>query len=391
MAKRVRDAGFETRAARAKLKARGRPYFRSIAEGTHLGYRKGKTEGKWVVRRYAGNQSYITDTIGTADDTADADGTHVLTFFQAQERARETGSKLVYAGPYRVKDAIDDYLAFLGDRSKSIAGRIRKHVAPLDDVLVEQLTADMIRRWHNSMVKPSKDLEIERKSKVSANRVLATLKSALYLAFKEDKCSNFMAWRRVDLYKNVVRARTRYLTLAECERLINASEPEFRVLVQGALETGARYGELCRMVCSDFNPDSGTIHVLKSKTGRERHIILTDAGAEFFSQLTAGQSSDAPMFGRVWRADYQTRRMIAACHNARIKPAVNFHQLRHTWASHSVMAGMPLNVVARNLGHVDTKMVEKHYGHLAPSYVVDQVRKFAPRFGKVAGNVKPIR
>jgi hypothetical protein len=48
---------------------------------------------------------------------------------------------------------------------------------------------------------------------------------------------------------------------------------------------------------------------------------------------------------------------------------------------------MPLMIVARNLGHVDTRMVEKHYGHLAPSFVVDQVRKFAPRFGTVESNV----
>jgi hypothetical protein len=51
---------------------------------------------------------------------------------------------------------------------------------------------------------------------------------------------------------------------------------------------------------------------------------------------------------------------------------------------------MPLPVVARNLGHADTRMVEKHYGHLAPSYVVDQVRKFAPRFGKVGSNITSI-
>ena len=36
------------------------------------------------------------------------------------------------------------------------------------------------------------------------------------------------------------------------------------------------------------------------------------------------------------------------------------------------MAGMPLMVVARNLGHVDTTMVEKHYGHFARSYVVSK-------------------
>ena len=46
-----------------------------------------------------------------------------------------------------------------------------------------------------------------------------------------------------------------------------------------------------------------------------------------------------------------------------------------------VMAGVPLMVVARNLGHSDTKMVERHYGHMAPSFIVDAIRAGAPRFG----------
>ena len=63
-----------------------------------------------MVRRYAGNQAYITDTIATADDIEDADGTTVLNFWQAQDKAREIGGKLVYAGPYRVQDALEAYL-----------------------------------------------------------------------------------------------------------------------------------------------------------------------------------------------------------------------------------------------------------------------------------------
>ena len=55
------------------------------------------------------------------------------------------------------------------------------------------------------------------------------------------------------------------------------------------------------------------------------------------------------------------------------------------------MGGMPLIVVAKNLGHADTRMVEKHYGHLAPSYIADAIRQHAPRFGKVASNVKALR
>ena len=73
--------------------------------------------------------------------------------------------------------------------------------------------------------------------------------------------------------------------------------------------------------------------------------------------------------------------MIEACAAASIKPPIGFHGLRHTWASLAVMAGVPLMVVGRNLGHADTRMVEKHYGHMAPSYISDAIRKSAPRFG----------
>ena len=55
----------------------------------------------------------------------------------------------------------------------------------------------------------------------------------------------------------------------------------------------------------------------------------------------------------------------SGCKAARISPAASFHVLRHTYASHLVMAGAPLQVVAANLGHADTRMTEKHYAHLA--------------------------
>jgi integrase len=85
--------------------------------------------------------------------------------------------------------------------------------------------------------------------------------------------------------------------------------------------------------------------------------------------------------GLPWKRSEQRRPMQQACTNAKITPAVGFHQLRHTWASHAVMNGTPLMVVAKNLGHADTRMVEKFYGHLAPSYITDAIRAGAPRFG----------
>ena len=45
------------------------------------------------------------------------------------------------------------------------------------------------------------------------------------------------------------------------------------------------------------------------------------------------------------------------------------------------MNGAPLHVVVKNLGHADTRMVERHYGHLAPSCIADAIRAAAPKFG----------
>ena len=95
------------------------------------------------------------------------------------------------------------------------------------------------------------------------------------------------------------------------------------------------------------------------------------------------------MFGREWRPSQQARPMREACLRAKINPPVGFHQLRHTWASLAVMGGVPLPVVARNLGHADTRMVEQHYGHMAFDYVAEELRKHAPKFGPVPStNIK---
>ena len=84
--------------------------------------------------------------------------------------------------------------------------------------------------------------------------------------------------------------------------------------------------------------------------------------------------------------------MAEAVARAKITPAITFHGLRHTWASLAAMNGVPLMVVAKNLGHVDTRMVERHYGHLAPSFIADAIRAGAPRFaGASETTVVPMR
>lgn len=147
----------------------------------------------------------------------------------------------------------------------------------------------------------------------------------------------------------------------------------------------------------DFDPDTGTVLVPRSKSGKARHIVLTDAGAAFFSALAVGRVGDDRLFtkedGTAWGKSHQSRPMAAACAAANIRPALSFHGLRHTYASHAAMAGVPLLVLADNLGHGDTRMVEKHYGHLSQDYRTTMIRRNMPTLGDQmsAGNVVPLR
>ena len=237
--------------------------------------------------------------------------------------------------------------------------------------------------------------DARRRRRATVNRVLGLLKAALNRAWRDGKVKSDDAWRRVEPFKQAVAARVRYLTVSEAQRLVKACEPGFRELVQAALATGARYGELIALRVADFDQDAGTLTVRMAKNGRGRHIILADEGVKLFKSLAAGRAGNTPLLpradGEPWKRTQQTFWMARACTVSCIDPPIGFHGLRHSWASLAVMASMPLMVVARQLGHADTRMVEKHYGHLAPDFVNQAIRTGAPKFGfKIEGTVVPV-
>ena len=83
--------------------------------------------------------------------------------------------------------------------------------------------------------------------------------------------------------------------------------------------------------------------------------------------------------------------MREACARAGIVPAVGFHVLGHTHGSLLAMRAVPMAVIARQLGHADTRMTEKHYAHLAPNYVADTIREGFPRLISEGQTVAPIK
>jgi integrase len=411
MARTVRDANLQTRTARLRLAIRSEPYWRGLEKAFALGYRRRARGGTWLARRRQAEGGYAEHRIGTTDDLQDADGVAVLDYGQAQKVARAWWrAELRHdmrTGPYTVADAIADYLKEFEERGGKSVYETRRaadtHVVPpLGAALVGKLTAKKIEEWHRGLAakpalarskpgrkpnhrKADKSADGLRKRRATANRILTVLKAALNHAWKSGHVASDDAWRRVKPFRAVETARVRYLSEAECVRLVNACEPAFRNLVRGALLTGCRYSELAMMYLADFNADAGVVTVRTSKAGRPRHVVLTDEGRRLFATLTAGKLGNELIFtrhdGAAWRKSHQMRPMLDASNRAKIKPAVSFHVLRHTHGSTLAMRGVPMGVIAEQLGHADTRMTEKHYAHLAPSYVADTIRAHFPTLG----------
>ncbi len=402
MARIARDTRIETRDARSRLSVRHEPYWRTIHSGLAIGYRKGRRGGVWMVRKLQGKK-YVKSTLGTADDYADANGAEVLDYKQATKRAHafgdiEAGEKSLGADP-TVADIMQDYLdkhRARGKGYKDMENVIAAHINPaFENQRVSTLTTSAIRRWHESLATTARrnrgklmphdpaDPEQLRRRKATANRVLTVLKAGLNHAYHEGHAVNIEAWRRVKPFKGVDVPKVRYLSEAEAKRLKNACDPEFRPLVYAALLTGARYGELIRLRVSDYHRQSGTVLIAESKSGKARHVPLTEEGGDLFDVAATGKVGSDYLFardgGEPWGRAHQTRRIRAACAVAKISPVVSFHELRHTYASMLAMRGVPLQVIATALGHSDTRMTMRHYAHLSGGYVADAIRANALR------------
>ena len=112
---------------------------------------------------------------------------------------------------------------------------------------------------------------------------------------------------------------------------------------------------------------------------------MNDEGQKLFAVITAGRVPQDLIFrrddGMAWGASHQQRPLEEASKAAKLDPAATFHILRHTYASTLAFKGVPMGVIAAQLGHAGTRMTEKHYAHMAPSYVADTVRAALPGLG----------
>jgi integrase len=390
MARRPRDSRIDSRDARLKLVRREDPYWQQITPGVALGYVRGARGSVWRVRKYEGG-AYRKGRLGIADDYADADGRTVLNHRQAVKAALEWAKYEQEPTDATVQEIADAYLEWHKAHSRAWKSTEYK-LAAITDTLgtrkASALTTAGIQRWHLGLVDTKDEPESEtlRKRKATANRLLTVFRAAMNYGWRTGMTSSSDAWRRVKPFKDVDAPRVRFLSEAECKRLINAAPADLRQLVRAALLTGCRYGELARLRVADFNANAATITIAQTKAGRTRHTPLTDEGSDFFEHATLGLKHDDLIFRRAdgteWKASNQVRAMLEACAAAKIDPPASFHVLRHTYASLLASNGVPLQIVAVALGHSDVRMTTRHYSHLRPDHVAEAIRANLPRFEK---------
>jgi len=214
------------------------------------------------------------------------------------------------------------------------------------------------------------------------NRLTATLKHMMTKAVEWELVEEgiLKKVRRVkQLEEN--NGRLRFLTQAECQRLIECCNPLLKSIVLIALNTGLRKDNVLSLEWgANIDLNHGFIFVSQTKNGKRLEIPMNRTVRDALESLYKGTKErprriDIPFvfYDPSTEKRYKDvkRSFSTACKKAKIED-FTFHDLRHTFASHLVMKGVDLTTVSRLLGHKDIKMTLR-YAHLAPTHMVNAV------------------
>ena len=158
--------------------------------------------------------------------------------------------------------------------------------------------------------------------------------------------------------------RLRYLEKDEIKRLLEVCPDYLRDIVEFAINTGMRQGEIFNLKWEDVDYNTGLIHLLKTKSGNKREVPMNENVKNVLARVKRPQdavyvfsSYHNKPFDNVKRS-FKTALEKAGIENFR------FHDLRHTFASQLVMAGVDLLTVKELLGHKTIEMTLR-YSHLS--------------------------
>jgi len=250
------------------------------------------------------------------------------------------------------------------DSHRNDACQMKKLVEWFGDQTAESLGAQEIeKRLAGQMWAPA-----------TANRYRALLSLTYRLAIRNGKASTNPI-RQVPRRKEN-NARVRFLDEAEEARLrakIRESYPEREPEFDLALHTGMRRSEQYGLRWENVNLRLGIITIPCSKHGERRYAPVNSrarAALESLRQQRDGSERLIPRgHGRRWFERAVREAGIVDFH---------WHDLRHTFASRLVMAGVDLRTVQELLGHKTITMTVR-YSHLAPAHLQEAVDRLAEK------------
>lgn len=172
--------------------------------------------------------------------------------------------------------------------------------------------------------------------------------------------------------KKPTRKAPRFLTKDEINKVLPELRPRARSMVEILVNTGMRWGELRNLEWDNVDWNEKRIHVRVkegwSPKGGERKVPMNKRVQQILKELSrtnnwvfSSRTGSRVKHYLVWKS------FKKACQKARINN-VSLHTLRHTFASHLIMAGVDLATVSKLLGHKDitTTMI---YSHLSSDHL----------------------
>jgi integrase len=366
------------------------------ASGNKL-YFDGKTRGLAVRVTAAGAISFVLNyhihgrerryTIGKFPDLSLADARNEADDLRKQIRdgIDPLDARISEREAPSVKDLAHDYFEFYADKSKRPSS-LRKDHQMLDNVILPKLgglpVAAVTRRdvdlLHSSL----------RATPYRANRILALLSKMFSLAVEWH--AQKPVWRADNPTAGIERfpeeKRERWLRDDELKCLTAALDvypnQDAANAIRLILLTGARKMEILSATWSQFDLAEGiwTKPSAHTKQKRTEHVPLSTAALKLLKAMKGASDGEDHLFpGRIegshlhdLKADWKALCTVAKLQNARV------HDLRHTYASHLVSSGIPLEHVGKLLGHTQSATTQR-YAHLADS----PLRKATERFGKL--------
>lgn len=160
--------------------------------------------------------------------------------------------------------------------------------------------------------------------------------------------------------------RLRFLTEAEIPMLLYECSPHLRIIVECAINTGMRKGEILSLKWDQIR--NGYIYLTKTKTNESRQVPINDNLNALFKRIRRDQHLTSD-----YVFTYQKKRVdsVKTAFNAAMKKAgivdFRFNDLRHTFASHLIMKGGSLKDVQEILGH-KTMTMTLRYAHLSQEH-----------------------